>query len=67
MYIEDPQGKPILDRHRKPKPHPAVVLTATHEILQGLPITIAAISTKFNPKRLKSGEFRIAHNVGGDV
>jgi hypothetical protein len=65
VLIDDPNGSPILDEHGNPKPHPTVVLTPTEDIVLELPITIAAISTRFDPENLLPGEFLIPSRPGG--
>jgi hypothetical protein len=63
--VDDPNGHPILDSNGDPKPHPVVVLSRTDEILAGMPITVAVISTRFDATNLQSGEFLIPSSPGG--
>jgi len=64
-YIRGPNGELISYPDGNPKPHPALVLTATPEIEAGQVLTVAAISTKFEPNAIPSNWFRMPTNPSG--
>jgi mRNA-degrading endonuclease toxin of MazEF toxin-antitoxin module len=63
--LDDPSGKPILDDMGRPKSRPALVLSSNADIQSGKPLVVAAISTKFDPKKLPSHWIPIPSQPGG--
>jgi hypothetical protein len=51
VFLEAPDGTPILDDLGNPKSRPTMVITPTEDIRRGEPISLAAISTSFDAKR----------------
>jgi mRNA-degrading endonuclease toxin of MazEF toxin-antitoxin module len=66
VFLDDPNGRPILDSHGNPKSRPVMVITPTEEILKGQPVSVAAISTQFDRRNLPPEWFLIPSQPGGD-